>query len=133
MEMPALGSAGTSTLTFVLKLEGEFDLSDCDRLRDAFSIPSSASLVVVDLRSTTYIDSSVLKCFFELRSRTNDRGARLVLVGLSSGVKRILEVCHFDTIFDIRDGFGELSHSVAFETPDVRMLTLVSRSSPMET
>lgn len=82
--------------------------------------------MVVDLRGTGYVDSSVLKCLVELRRRTLDRGAQLLLVGLNPSVKRILELCHFRELFDIRENFGELSGS-AFGTDDVRMLTLVSR------
>lgn len=125
MEFPS-SRTGTRTLAFVIKLDGDFDLSDYDRLRDAFAIPSSANLVAIDLRTTSYVDSSVLKCLVELRRRTIDRGAQFVLVGLMPSVKRILEICHFDELFDIRENFGELSPS-AFGTDDVRMLTLISR------
>lgn len=125
MEFPS-SRTGTRTLAFVIKLDGDFDLFDYDRLRDAFAIPSSANLVAIDLRTTSYVDSSVLKCLVELRRRTIDRGAQFVLVGLMPSVKRILEICHFDELFDIRENFGELSPS-AFGTDDVRMLTLISR------
>lgn len=131
MEFPVSGSAGTRTLAFVIKLEGEFDFSDYDRLREAFSIPSSANVVAVDLRSTSYVDSSVLKCLVELRRRTLDRGARLLLAGLTPSVKRIFDVCHFRELFEIRENFGELSRS-AFGTDDVRMLTVVSRIADID-
>jgi HptB-dependent secretion and biofilm anti anti-sigma factor len=132
MESQASASPGAGSLTFVIELQGEFDLSDCDRLRDAFSTVASANLIVIDLQKTTYVDSSALKCLFDLRRDTQRRGARLVLVGLTPLVKRILEICRFDQLFDIGDSFRDVCGSHPLEASDVRTLTLVSRTAPTE-
>jgi anti-anti-sigma factor len=119
-------------MAFVVRLHGEFDLSDCDRLRDAFSIPTTAKLVVVDFQKASYIDSSVLLCLFELRQKTADRGAELALVGVTSTVRRIFEICRFDELFDIQESLSALMRARSFDGADVRMLTLVSRPAPAD-
>jgi anti-sigma B factor antagonist len=100
------------------------------RLRDAFSIPTTAELVVIDFQNVSYIDSSVLKCLFEFRQNTTDRGAKLALVGLRPSVKRIFDICYFDRLFDIQPSFADVRRLQSFDGANVRMLTLVSRASP---
>lgn len=99
----------TVASVFVIKLDGEFDLAECDRLKDAFAVANTSPIVVVNLQKTGYIDSCVLKCLVELRAATQNRGASLILVGLSATVRRLFEVTGLDEIFDIRSSLGEIS------------------------
>lgn len=115
-----------ASLVFVIKLEGEFDLADRHRLSDAFSLPRSASVVVVDFKRVSYIDSSVIDALLELRRRTLEREANLVLVGLDPKVKRIIEVCKLDDVFDIRPAFADLAGGLDQASVEIRTLTLVS-------
>lgn len=126
---PRIGPPGAPELTslvFVIKLEGEFDLADCDRLRDAFGIPTTAGVVVLDLEKTSYIDSSVLQCLVELRQRTLERNATLFLSNLGPGVKRIFEICQLDRIFELEPALGERGIEQVFAGMEIRRLTLLS-------
>jgi anti-anti-sigma factor len=109
---------------FEIRLEGEFDLSERERLTDAFSIANSATLVILNLSKATYMDSTALACTLALEQATRRRGARLVLTGVGGAVRRLLEVSTFDGYFDIQP---KLAAALA---PDsrIRKLTLVSAS-----
>ncbi len=86
---------------FIIRLEGEFDVAERQRLTDAFAIAISAPLVIVDLEGTDYIDSSVLECLITLHKATHQRGAELVLVGMNSQVRRLFEVTELQKLFSI--------------------------------
>ncbi len=108
---------------FVIQLEGEFDIAERERLTDAFSIVSSASIVVVNLERTTYIDSSVLECLVALRLATQRRGARLILTGVRGSVRRIFEITELHKLFDIREALSDVVDSDG----QVRRLTIEAR------
>ena len=127
MESPEIASIERRAHVLVIKLDGEFDLSDCDRLRDAFSLSAAAQMVVVDFQKAAYIDSSVLRCLVELHQRSLECGVRLALVGVAGTVKHVLEICRLDRLFDIRTSLGDLHDAPAFDGADVRTVTLVSR------
>ena len=63
----------------VVRLAGEFDVAACGRFRDA-SERADAELVVVDLRETTFIDSTALAELIALQRRTEMRGSRLAIL-----------------------------------------------------
>lgn len=102
-------------------LEGEFDLSEKRRLAEAFAIPKSAPVVALNLSKATYIDSTVLQCMIDLAKATRQRGARLVLTGLSGAVLRLLEVSSLDRFFEVQPGLAK-----TIPPGSVRTLTLVS-------
>ncbi len=93
---------------FLIQLEGEFDLAERERLIDAFAIAQSAPVVVVNLRTTTYIDSTVLQCLFALQVATHKREAKLILVGLHGAVLRLFQITGLCNVFDIRDTLSDV-------------------------
>jgi anti-sigma B factor antagonist len=116
--------AAQSHTIFIIRLEGEFDIADADRLTDAFAVANSAPLVIVDLEKTDYIDSTVLERLIVLHQTTQGRGAKLVLVGMKSGVRRLFEVTELHRIFTIHDSVrdvADVSHA------EVRRLTIEGR------
>ncbi len=113
---------------FVVRLEGLFNVAERERLEDAFAIPSSAALVVVDFRRVGYFDSSAIECLANLQRRTRSRGAELVLVGLDASFGRALELCEVEPPFDIRTSWSEMERVPELEPAQLRTLTLVSRS-----
>jgi len=109
---------------FVIRLEGEFDLAESRRLTDAFAIATSASLVIVDLGRTEYIDSSVLECLVALHNTLLKRGTELVLVGLNHQVKRLFQVTELEKFFTIRDSIAD---KIDIPNAEVRRLTIEAR------
>jgi anti-anti-sigma factor len=121
-------TANGAPSVFVIQLEGDFDFAERERLTDAFSIVSGASIVAVNLARATYIDSSVLECLVDLRFATQKRGARLILTGVRGSVLRLFQITELHKVFDIRDGLSGIEGS----GEQVRRLTLVARPIPTE-
>jgi anti-anti-sigma factor len=63
----------------VVRVSGEFDIAACERFRAA-SEREDAGIVVVDLRGTTFIDSSALGELIALQRRVEQKGARLAIL-----------------------------------------------------
>ena len=77
----------------VARVTGEVDLSNAtlvtDRLIEA--TPNSATVLVLDLSDTSYLDSSGVRMLFELAQRLRNRGQELQLVvPEESNVRRVL-------------------------------------------
>lgn len=81
----------------VVAVEGEIDISNVVRLRDAIlALPNAALGLVLDLQATAYIDSSAIRLLYELRDRLSRRGQVLcVLDREGSNVRRVLELTGF--------------------------------------
>lgn len=109
---------------FIIQLEGEFDLSERDRLTDAFAIARAASVVVVNFQRCEYIDSTVLQCLIALYKACQEREQQLILVGLQMPVRRLLEISELVRLFDIRDRLVDVG---SFDGAQVRRLTIESR------
>lgn len=83
-------------------MQGEFDVSDVDRLTKLFLPAQLADVVVVDMNETTYIDSSVLVCLIRLKKQLLERGAgNIYLIGVRPSVRRLFELCNLEGLFDI--------------------------------
>jgi stage II sporulation protein AA (anti-sigma F factor antagonist) len=113
---------------FVIQLEGDFDLSERERLTDAFAVASSALIVAVNLSRATYIDSSVLECLLALHFATQKRGARLILAGVRGSVLRLFQITELYKLFDLQGGLSDAAGS----GEEVRRLTLVARPIPTD-
>lgn len=78
----------------VLVLHGELDLSTVDALRDVLrSQEARAAIVVLDLRSLQFIDSSGLSLIVSEQQRARQDGFRLAIaVGGAPTVQRLFEL-----------------------------------------
>ena len=117
-------AAAEAPSAFIIRLEGEFDVAERQRLKDAFAIATGAPLVIVDLERTDYIDSSVLECLVGLHASTKQRGAELVLVALNSQVRRLFEVTELQKLFTI---CGSVAEVTDLSRAEVRRLTVEAR------
>ncbi|HVR45781.1 MAG TPA: STAS domain-containing protein [Candidatus Binatia bacterium] len=116
---------------FIISLVGDFDIAERARLLDAFAIATSAAVVVIDLKKTRYLDSTVLECIVALRHAVAERGARLVLVGLSPDIRRIFEICNLERLLEIRPSLGDVTNELSGDAPRLRRLSLIAE--PLET
>ena len=73
------------------------------RLHEATDGGGGASLVVVDLTSTTFIDSAGLGALVGEHRRMRERGGRLRIVRPPALVARAFEVTGLDEVLDMRD------------------------------
>jgi anti-sigma B factor antagonist len=103
----------------VLSLVGEFDLSQLDRLREAFEDTLGQAPVIVDLARATYIDSTVLGSLIRLRKDLAEHGGALTLVNASPFVARLFTVAGLDPIFDVRPTLAEVAGAADFRNVEL--------------
>lgn len=97
--------------TCVIAVEGELDLSTAPRLKWTLldTLGAGHSLLVVDLSSTTFMDSTALGVLVAVK-RGLDAGERLAIVCPQSDVLQIFEFAGMDGAFTI---FPELDGALA--------------------
>jgi len=87
--------AWTSQGVQVVRISGEVDLTNAIEVRDAISNVASAdaTVIVVDLSETTYLDSSGIAILFRLAERISQRRQQLrIVVPANSPVRTALEL-----------------------------------------
>jgi anti-sigma B factor antagonist len=92
----------------VVVLSGEHDVYTAPTLRDQIeSVIEEGVPFVIDLSSTTFLDSSVLRVLLEARSTAEERGLGFAVALADSeapGVRRILEVTGLIPVLPVLDG-----------------------------
>jgi anti-anti-sigma factor len=86
----------------VIVLEGELDLAAAPELRQAVDDFTGPGLVL-DFRRTTFIDSAVLKELLRARVELAERGVRLVLAGVPTPVRRLMDLTRTAELFEHAD------------------------------
>jgi anti-sigma B factor antagonist len=83
----------------VLRLQGELDASNRDRLHDAISsvLKQHPPLLVVDLSGLGFIDCAGLSVLVWAHQRLAESGHRLVITGANPVVQRLLHLTDLDT------------------------------------
>jgi anti-sigma B factor antagonist len=78
----------------VLEFDGELDMLNTPLLRDALAATDVAqsTMVVLDLRRLTFMDSTGLKAIFAARNECRRRGQRFAVTPGSQQVERLLSV-----------------------------------------
>lgn len=90
----------------VVRLCGDFDVADRERLAEAFEGVRDARTVIVDLAETGYVDLTLINCLIALRNRRDPTVAngRVILRGLSGHVRRLMAITQVDGLFGHDDG-----------------------------
>jgi anti-anti-sigma factor len=83
----------------VIMLEGELDLAAAPELRTRLDGFDGQSLVL-DFARTTFIDSAVLKELLRGRVELSERGVRLVLAGVPTPVRRLMDLTRTSELFE---------------------------------
>jgi anti-sigma B factor antagonist len=94
----------------VVALSGEHDLSSADDLTDALEQAASSSGMIVDLSSTSFIDSAVLGALITSHREAALDGRRWALVignGSGAAVRRILELTGLDGVMPVYSDVGD--------------------------
>ncbi len=84
-------------------LDGELDLSAKDALTERLHEATDADVAVIDLSRVTYLDSTAIHCFIELKNRMIGRGHAGVVKLLSphDRIRKIFELCDLNRLFPI--------------------------------
>ncbi|HZI91235.1 MAG: STAS domain-containing protein [Actinomycetota bacterium] len=98
---------------FEAALSGEIDLSTVGELQDRLqtALEGDPSLIVLDLRQVSFLDSSGLRLILRINRRQEENGGRLVLVRGGRRVARVLEITGTDGELEQVDDPSEIAAS----------------------
>lgn len=83
----------------------------CHEVEDL--IKTGAKVIVVDLQSVTFIDSSGLGGLVNAFKATRAAGGRLVLCSVSAQARMLLEISGMDQVFEIFPSQSEFDQSLS--------------------
>ena len=86
----------------IISIDGRFDFSSHQEFRKAYEdIENKPEQYVVDMNTTTYLDSSALGMLLLLRDYAGGDHANIKIVQCNDDVKKILTISNFEQLFDI--------------------------------
>ncbi|NQV82643.1 MAG: STAS domain-containing protein [Rhodospirillales bacterium] len=86
----------------IVALEGDVDLQSSPEARKVLlECVAKRMPILVDLSGVGYIDSSGVASLVECLQSARKSGSTLVLVSVSDGAKRVLELARLDKVFTI--------------------------------
>jgi len=86
------------------RVVGEIESANADELRRALArrLRNDSLGLVLDLSSTSYLDSAAIELLFDLARRLRAHRQRLCLVvPASAPMRRVLDLCEIDTVAEI--------------------------------
>ena len=88
--------------TLTIAIKGRFDFGSHQAFRDAYErFYKVPQVYIVDLKETTYMDSSALGMLLLLRDHAGGDDAEVRVINSSADVRKILAISNFDKLFDI--------------------------------
>lgn len=86
-------------------VSGELDIASCGQLDDELKRVETGGpdVLVIDLRETSFIDSSGLRTLIAADSRAEERGGKLQIVRGPKAVERVFDATGLDKRFEIVD------------------------------
>ena len=82
-------------------LDGEWDMARREELDALFSRLKTDAPATIDLRTCTFVDSTVLSALVTLRARF--AATPITLLRPSPQLQKILRIANFERLFEIRD------------------------------
>lgn len=99
----AIWSTEASSGELTIKIQGRFDFSAHQEFRDAYEkVSDEPKNYVVDMKETTYLDSSALGMLLLLRDHAGGDNSSIEIVNCNPDVKKILTISNFEQLFTIR-------------------------------
>jgi len=100
--MPVESEVSLDGKKLTITVKGRFDFGKHQDFRNAYErfykVPET---YIVDLKETTYVDSSALGMLLLLRDHAGGDNAEVRVVNSNSDVRKILAISNFDKLFDI--------------------------------
>ena len=85
-----------------IAIKGRFDFGSHQLFRDAYErFYKVPQVYIVDLKETTYMDSSALGMLLLLRDHAGGDNSEVRIINSSPDVRKILAISNFDKLFDI--------------------------------
>jgi anti-sigma B factor antagonist len=110
----ALSRNGSDDVTdegFCVRLEGELDMATSDALEHAVDHAESATggLIVLDLASVTFMDTSGLRVLLRAWHRANGAGHTLQLVNVPRAVRRLMLITNNERLLSSTGAIDSLA------------------------
>ena len=100
--MSISASASDNGRALTINIEGRFDFSAHQDFRESYeSADQSPEEYCVDMKGTTYLDSSALGMLLLLRDHAGGDSANIKIVNCNADVKKILTISNFEQLFSI--------------------------------
>jgi len=88
--------------TTTIQIDGQFDFSLHQPFREVYRDVDLAGMIFrLDLRRTTYMDSSALGMILLLKEHADKLGGRVILVAPSPAVDKILTIANFHKLLPV--------------------------------
>lgn len=89
--------------TLKINIEGRFDFSSHQEFRESYEANGGErpTEYLVDMRSTTYLDSSALGMLLLLRDYAGGDSGKILIVNCNPDVRKILSISNFEQLFNI--------------------------------
>jgi anti-sigma B factor antagonist len=116
MRQLVMSTSEADPQTAVIALSGEVDLYSCPEFKEELLrvIGNGATLVVVDLMETTFIDSTALGVLIRGVERLKMQDGRLVVACNDPNIVKVFEVTGLDRIFSVHRSLDEaLAHALS--------------------
>lgn len=85
-----------------IKIQGRFDFSAHQEFREAYEkTQESPEEYIVDMKETTYLDSSALGMLLLLRDHAGGDSSHIKIANCNPDVKKILTISNFEQLFTI--------------------------------
>ncbi len=86
----------------VIGIRGEVDADNCGAMADqVLAVHQSDPEVLVDLSEMTFLDSSGISAFLELKTTVEEQDRSLRLTHPTDSVRRVLEITGLTTVFGL--------------------------------
>lgn len=100
--MSIYASASDNGRALTINIEGRFDFSAHQDFRESYEgVADSPDEYCVDMKETTYLDSSALGMLLLLRDHAGGDSANIKIVNCNPEVKKILTISNFEQLFAI--------------------------------
>jgi anti-sigma B factor antagonist len=92
-------------------LKGELDLSTVNKVEEELESleAGGAKLIVLDMSSLTFLDSTGLRCLVTADQRARDAGRRLVLVRGPDAVQRVFTITRLEERLEMVDDLASVT------------------------
>ena len=101
--MAIQAKSSTDGTELCIQIEGRFDFSSHQEFCQAYEqLEPFPEQYIIDMRSTSYLDSSALGMLLLLRDYAGGDHAKVSIINCNDDVRKILTISNFEQLFDIQ-------------------------------
>lgn len=101
--MPITSTSSADGNALTINIEGRFDFSSHQQFRRAYEgADNKPENYVIDMKETSYLDSSALGMLLLLRDYAGGDDSKISIVNANDDVKKILSISNFGQLFTIQ-------------------------------